>query len=305
MVYVACQICITSAWADDITVELQQAQKAGDDARIIQCCNILMEKSPENWLYHYVRANALLNLGRTEEARAEYSYTLSHTGDSHIAQYCRDALEPPTSGGVNQVTARISKQAASVGNSSLGQGKSEQANWAQTGITQARAVPDRAANMAKQRVRYGDTYVPKYTPEQIQYQHNLDVDEKYMDVVNAKAKGDAHYQAAQEKTSAADTAAANLSSQFNATSKNGFHLSEQGTNFYVRQYAPAAPSGGPNNPAHVSISDSANSKAGDFQSPLQARANALNPAAQKALDVENAQTHKSNLYGHLLPQNKP
>jgi hypothetical protein len=275
-----------------------------------------MQAHPTDVNLRYWHANILLKLQRTTEARQEYEYVLTYSTNKTEQQYARQACQSltpanPNANGPavatpanNPSAERITRQADIDSSGILMDGSARQNYFNTRAAVEAANAGDLRTVDAMQRavVKVGHTYVPAYTPEQIQYQRQQVNDRAYQLKMENESRGAEALQVAQQKAFETQTAAANLAAQINSGTKNGFHLREEGTSLYVRQYD--APQGNASlrlNPATVTINDSADAQRGRFDSPMQATAKALDPALQKQLDLESKKAVRANVFGRLNP----
>jgi hypothetical protein len=298
---------------------IQSLYNANRMKEALNACETAIYKRPIDVSLRYWHANILVNLHNFADAKSDYQYVLENSMDVKVKGYCKQALDslaataPALSAQINKPSAapavspsvdRITRQADADSNSILMDGTTQQNYFFNRGELEAGNAGDLRTIDAMQRavVRVGNTSVPRYSPEQIQYQRDLITEKAAQLRAENKGRADAAVQFAQQKVFETQAAAANLASQINSGSKNGFHLKEDGTNFYVRQYnVPQSNSSYTPNPATVTINDSADAQRGKFESPMQATARAFDPTLQKQLDLGSRKTVRSNVFGRLNP----
>jgi hypothetical protein len=297
--------------------QLESLYKANRFPEALQCCETAIKAHPLDMSLRYWHASILLKLQRVSEARQEYEYVLTYSTNKTEQDYARKACQslPPVvsnaNGGspavtptVNPSADRITRQADADSSGVLMDGAARQTYFRNKGALDANYTNDLRAVDAMQRatIKVGNTYVPRYTADEIQFQRNQATDKANQLRTENEARGAEALQLAQQKAFETQAAAANLAAQINSAPKTGFHLREEGTSLYVRQYnAPPSNSSFTPNPATVTINDSADAQRGRFDSPMQATARALDPALQKQLDVESRKAVKSNVYGRINP----
>jgi hypothetical protein len=295
---------------------LETLYRQGLFSDALASCQQTLSKNPNNLNLRYWRANIWVNLNNLAYAKLEYQYVFANSNDSKLKEYCRLALEKltlaypntsssvlPAASAVNPSADRITRQADADSNGILMDGTVRQNYFRNRGAQEAGLAGDMISVDAMQRatIRVGNTYVPRYTADEIQFQRNQVTDRANQLRTENEARGAEALQVAQQKVFETQASAANLAAQINSGSKNGFHLKEEGTSLYVRQYnAPPSNSSSPN-PATVMINDSADAQRGRFDSPMQATARALDPVLQKQLDIESRKTVKSNVFGRINP----
>lgn len=299
---------------------MESLYKLGRFSEALNSCQQSLSKNPRDLNLRYWRANIWASMANLAYAKLEYQYVFENSNDIKLREYCRQALEKLTPADPNaSASFTTAANAVSTGNASVDRitrqadvdstnilidGKARQTYFYNKGEVEAAQAGDAQTiyAMRNAKIKVGNTWVPRYTEEQIQAQISLQADNAYFARKTNSGRGTEAFQVAEQKAFETQAAAANLAAQINSAPKTGFHLREEGTSLYVRQYdAPSSNSSFKPNPATVSINDSADAQRGRFDSPMQATARALDPVLQKQLDLESRKTVKSNVFGRINP----
>ena len=315
----------SSALAAQLEIGIQPIATLYNSGRFpeaLLACENAIKVHPLEPSLRYWHASILSKLQRNLDARQEfeyvYTYSKNKTERDYALKACQslDAPVPPPASltgtvvpysppvSVNPAVDRISRQADIDSAHILMDGTLRQSALKNSaaGAANLNSYMQDVDAMSRATISVGNKTVPRYTADEIQFARNQAIDRANQANMQNSARANEALQVAQQKAFETQASAANLAAQFNSGSKTGFHLREEGTNLYVRQYN--APSPGSSNsltPAMVTIDDAANATRGKFDSPMQAKARALDPSLQKQLDLDAKKNVRSNVFGRLYP----